>query len=71
MEQDPAIVLSCVLGTIGISHPFQAKFLSSCPNAGIFMPPLLGDGGKQAERESSTYAYRIKYLYPNAEPPKN
>ena len=46
-EQEPVIVLSCILGGVG-----------------ILLPLLLGDGGRRKEIEASTYAYRMKYLYP-------
>ena len=32
--------------------------------AGFFLPFVLGDGGRTLEESSSTYALRMKYIYP-------
>ena len=35
------------------------------------LPLLLGDGGRRKEIEASTYAYRMKYLYPGRTAPSS
>eukprot|EP00967_Tisochrysis_lutea_P082619 scaffold114414_cov45-Tisochrysis_lutea.AAC.2 len=37
-----------------------------CP--GCILPLLFWDGGRRAQDEATTYAYRIKYLYPKRTP---
>ena len=34
-------------------------------SAGFSAPFIFGDGGRNKEEMSTTYAYRIKHLYPN------
>lgn len=34
------------------------------PLAGCVAPFLLGDGGRKAEEAATSYAYRIKHVYP-------
>lgn len=35
---------------------------------GCILPLLFWDGGRRAQDEATTYAYRIKYLYPKRTP---
>lgn len=40
--------------------------LAAVLRAGLVMPFLWGDGGRAKENASTSYAYRIKNLYPRS-----
>ena len=62
----------------GIHNSWVEGALRACPHpvfprpaphrtpfaAGFFLPFVLGDGGRTLEESSSTYALRMKYIYP-------
>ena len=72
LEQEPVIVFCCALSAVGacafINGGEREGLRRASPlpprAAGILLPVFLGDGGRSVEEKSTSYSYRIRYLYP-------
>ena len=78
MERDPIILFSCTIGLFGARPEAHAtgakKICAAAPLAPYRNPPFLagflapvvwGDGGRAREEAATSFAYRIKHVYPN------
>ena len=76
MERDPIVLFSCTIGMIGAlplaaqpaCRPPLAALLSHAAfprsSSGLVVPWIVGDGGRRKEDAATSYAYRVKHVYP-------